>query len=186
MTSSSGTLTDSGGTSGDYQDDERYFWLIQPTNAVDITLNFTSFELEDWYDNLFIYDGDSIDDPLIGSYTDLNSPGTIVSSGNSLLIEFRSDCGTVAPGWVANYTSTQLGLNDLTGTSIEVYPNPAFEHLIITNLPENSQVELFNLAGKLCLRSNDPILNVSHLDHGKYLVKIISTDRIVVKKLIIK
>ncbi|MFT5860666.1 MAG: hypothetical protein ACI865_002780 [Flavobacteriaceae bacterium] len=106
VSAGSGGLYDTGGPSGNYQDDERELWLIQPTSAVTITVNFTAFDLEIGYDNLFIYDGDNPDAPLIGSYTGTSSPGSITSTGGSLLIEFRSDCGTVAPGWEANYTST--------------------------------------------------------------------------------
>ncbi len=114
LTSPSGTLTDSGGSGGDYQDDERLLWLIEPANAQQITLDFQSFDLELDYDYLFIYDGDSLDDPLIGPFTGTSSPGVITSSGGSLLIEFRSDCGTVAPGWVANYSSVQSDVNPPT------------------------------------------------------------------------
>lgn len=109
ISSSSGVLTDSGGAAGDYSDDERNLWLIEPSNAANITLSFSSFALELNYDYLFIYDGDSVDAPLIGVYTGTNSPGTVSSSGPSMLVEFRSDCSTVNAGWIANYTST---LND--------------------------------------------------------------------------
>lgn len=105
LTGASGNLYDSGGQSGDYQDDERLLWLIQPPNTASITLDFTVFSVESGYDNLFIYDGDSIDAPLVGQYTGSNSPGTVVSSGGSLLLEFRSDCSTVSNGWEASYTS---------------------------------------------------------------------------------
>lgn len=111
ITSGAGTLTDSGGNSGDYADDERMFWLIQPSNVANITLNFSSFSLELNYDYLFIYDGNSVDATLIGSYTGTNTPGTITSSSSSILLEFRSDCSTTDAGWVANYTSVP---NDIT------------------------------------------------------------------------
>ena len=106
VTSPSGTLYDTGGPTGNYPDDQRQLWLIQPPTALTITLDFTSFSLENNWDYLYIYDGDSLDDPLIGTYTGTNSPGTIISTGNSLMLEFRSDCSTTAPGWVANYTET--------------------------------------------------------------------------------
>lgn len=109
LNNSSGVLTDSGGASGDYSDDERELWLIEPTNAASITLNFNSFALELNYDFLFIYDGDSVNAPLIGVYTGTNSPGIVSSTGPSMLVEFRSDCSTVNAGWEASYTST---LND--------------------------------------------------------------------------
>jgi hypothetical protein len=106
ITASNGTLYDTGGPTGNYPDDQRQLWLIQPPNALNITLNFTYFDLENNWDYLYIYDGDSLDDPLIGVYTGANTPGSVFSTGNSMLLEFRSDCSTTAPGWVANYTET--------------------------------------------------------------------------------
>lgn len=108
ISTTSGTHTDSGGSTGNYTDDERNLWLIQPSNVNNITLNFTNFDLELNYDYLFIYDGDTIGSPLIGQYSGTNSPGIVTSSGGSLLIEFRSDCGTTAPGWEANFTSDPI------------------------------------------------------------------------------
>lgn len=120
ITATTNTLYDTGGSAGDYTDDEREFWLIQPANAQSITIDFTVFNIESGYDNLFIYDGDSIDAPLIGMYTGNNSPGTITSSGGSLLIEFRSDCGTVSNGWEANYTTL---LYDVTAPTTDILTN---------------------------------------------------------------
>lgn len=111
MTAASGTFYDSGGASADYSDDERTVWVFEPSNAQNITLDFTSFSLELDWDFLFIYDGNSIDSPLIGVYTGTNSPGTVVSSGGALTVEFRSDCSTTAAGWGANWTTA---LYDLT------------------------------------------------------------------------
>lgn len=105
INSTTGNFYDSGGSVGNYADDERLLWLIEPTNATSITMTFSQFSLENNYDYLFIYDGNTIDAPLIGTYTSTNSPGTITSSGSSLLFEFRSDCGTVAAGWAASWTS---------------------------------------------------------------------------------
>lgn len=106
ITTASGNFYDSGGSAGSYTDDERLLWLFQPANANSVTLNFSSFNVESGYDRLFIYDGSTVNAPLIGSYTGNNSPGTVSSSSGSLLVEFRSDCGTVATGWAAAFSST--------------------------------------------------------------------------------
>lgn len=105
ITSAAGNLYDSGGPTGDYGNDERLLWLIQPPNTASVTAEFTHFNLENNWDFLFIYDGATTDAPLIGKYTGTNSPGIITSAGGSLLIEFRSDCATVSSGWEINYTS---------------------------------------------------------------------------------
>ncbi len=107
VTNMNGTLYDSGGPTGQYTDDERLFWLIQPPNTDYITLNFNAFDIETNWDYLFIYDGDSINDPLIGQYTG-TSILQITSSGGSLLLEFRSDCATTNDGWEADFNAIPL------------------------------------------------------------------------------
>jgi N-acetyl-anhydromuramyl-L-alanine amidase AmpD len=101
-----GSFYDSGGSTGNYTNDERKFWLIQPTGAQSVTLTFTQFALESNYDFMYIYNGANEFAPLIGRYNTI-SPGTIVSTGGSLFIEFRSDCATPAAGWAATWTTSQ-------------------------------------------------------------------------------
>lgn len=105
-TAGSGNLYDSGGPSENYTDDERILYLIEPTGAGTVSITFNSFDIELDWDYLFIYDGATPSAPLLGKYTGTTSPGTITSTGGSLLLEFRSDCATTSPGWDVSYTST--------------------------------------------------------------------------------
>jgi N-acetyl-anhydromuramyl-L-alanine amidase AmpD len=124
-TATAGNFYDTGGPSGNYSDDERKFWLITKPNITNITLNFTSFNLEQGYDNMFIYDGGSANSPLIGQYSGTVNPGPVTSNNDSLLIEFRSDCATTASGWVATYTT-----NSTAPTSTDVIsPNTTVNSL---------------------------------------------------------
>jgi N-acetyl-anhydromuramyl-L-alanine amidase AmpD len=102
-TTASGTFYDSGGASGNATDLERSIWTISPAGAAKVTLNFTSFNLESKSDYLYLYDGNSINAPLIGKYTGTTSPGTITSSGSSITAEYRSDCSTTSVGWAATW-----------------------------------------------------------------------------------
>ncbi len=104
-TTGSGNFYDSGGSGANYSDDERKVYLFTKAGATNITLNFTAFDVENKYDNLFIYDGGSINSPLIGKYTGTVNPGPVTSNNDSLLVEFRSDCATNAAGWAASYTT---------------------------------------------------------------------------------
>jgi N-acetyl-anhydromuramyl-L-alanine amidase AmpD len=109
VTATSGTFYDSGLAAANYADDERKLWLFQPSGgATSVSMSFTSFSLENNYDYLFIYDGNSVNSALIGKYTSTVSPGTINSTGPNLLIEFRSDCATTANGWAATYTTNAV------------------------------------------------------------------------------
>lgn len=105
VTTATGAFTDSGGSAGNYTNDERYFTLIQPAGASSITMTFSSFNVEANWDYMYIYDGATNAAPLIGTYTGANSPGTVTSTGGSMLIEYRSDCATVSTGWEATWTS---------------------------------------------------------------------------------
>ncbi len=109
VTAASGTLHDSGGAAGNYGNDERLLWLVQPAGATSVSLQFSQFNIEANWDFMLIYDGATTNAPLIGKYTGTTSPGTITSSAGSILIEFRSDCATTAPGWTINYTSSNSG-----------------------------------------------------------------------------
>lgn len=103
-TSTSGSFYDSGGSAGNYSNDERKFWLFTNSGVSNITLSFSTFSVESGYDNLFIYNGGSVNSPLIGQYTGSVNPGPVTSTNDSVLVEFRSDCATTAFGWAANYT----------------------------------------------------------------------------------
>jgi len=105
LTAGSGTIYDSGGAGGNYANDERYITTIAPAGATSVTITFSSFNTEANWDYLFVYDGNSINAPRIGTYTGTNSPGTITGTTGTLTLEFRSDCSTTASGWVANWTS---------------------------------------------------------------------------------
>lgn len=110
ITANSGTFYDSGGSTGNYSDDERDLTLIQPPNASSVTISFSQFDLETNWDYMFIYDGATTAAPLIGKYTGLNNPGTITASSGSVLIEFRSDCATTNPGWACNWNASFGGV----------------------------------------------------------------------------
>ncbi|MBL7904243.1 MAG: S8 family serine peptidase [Bacteroidales bacterium] len=95
---------DSGGPSGNYQNYQNHVLTIYPASAgTAVRLNFTSFFLQNNFDNLYIYNGTSTSDPLLGSFTGQTGPGTITSSHytGALTVRFQSDCCGNNPGWSA-------------------------------------------------------------------------------------
>lgn len=108
FTQCSGNSTDSDATGGNYAPNENYMVTIcsDGTGNV-ITLDFAAgfFDI-DASDQLFIYDGDNVGAPLIGTYNNA-SPAVAVSSTTSntsgcLTLVFVSDGTTEATGWDAN------------------------------------------------------------------------------------
>lgn len=100
----------------DYGNDERRIWVIRGAEGTIIELDFSSFDMEADYDFLWIYDGDNVYAPKIGRWN-TQSPGHVESSGNTMCVEFRSDCGVTAGGWEASWTA-----QDTTPVSPEVIP----------------------------------------------------------------
>lgn len=101
--SNTGVFTDSGGTDGDYGNNERRLFLIHVPHADSIALVFSEFDLEPDYDFMWIYEGNTVFSRLLGRWN-TQSPGRVVAHGENILVEFRSDCGTVASGWLAHWT----------------------------------------------------------------------------------
>jgi len=101
------TIYDGGGPEINYYDNEDYTFTISPDFASSVSLDFQTFSTEAEYDTLFIYDGPTTASPLIGAYSGTVSPGTIVSSGPSLTLHFKSDISTRAEGWMAVWSCIQ-------------------------------------------------------------------------------
>lgn len=123
ITSSTGTIYDSGGADGNYSNDERRAWLIAPENASEVSLTFTSFSTENTWDYLYIYDGSSVNATLIGRYTGTNGPGTVTGTSGKLYLLFKSECATTASGWAANISTVEAAPVDNTPPTTEIVVN---------------------------------------------------------------
>ncbi|MBI4645173.1 MAG: PKD domain-containing protein [Bacteroidia bacterium] len=104
-TDCSGTLYDSGGELN-YQDNTDGTVTIIPSDAASVTLTFISFNYEDGYDFLRIYDGPDVNSPLIGNYTGSSLPGggVITTTSNTVTIEQITDQAVTASGFILNWT----------------------------------------------------------------------------------
>ena len=107
----SGTFYDSGGSSGDYQNNESYTYTICPDiPGGQAQLNFQSFNLESGADIMTIYNGPDATYTPIGTFSASN-PGLVTASlapaspipnpQGCLTIVFSSDGSTAAAGWQA-------------------------------------------------------------------------------------
>lgn len=93
VTTCSGTFYDSGG-SDKYGNNQNYTKTFTPsTSGSKVRMTFSSFAVENNYDNLSIYDGPNTSSTLIGTYTGGNSPGTVTATNTSgqLTFKFTSD-----------------------------------------------------------------------------------------------
>ena len=102
----SGTFYDSGGNGGTYAVNQLYTVTFCPsTPGADMVLNFTSFNLENAFDFLTVYDGNSTAAPTLGTYTGTTSPGLVTASPTNasgcITFVFDSDGSINNAGWAA-------------------------------------------------------------------------------------
>ncbi|XP_072264529.1 CUB and sushi domain-containing protein 1 [Pyxicephalus adspersus] len=78
-------------------------WRIKVNPDFVIALIFKSFNMEPSYDFLHIYEGDSSNSPIIGSFQGSHAPERLESSGDSLFLAFRSDASVGMSGFAIEY-----------------------------------------------------------------------------------
>ncbi|KPI93788.1 Multiple epidermal growth factor-like domains protein 8 [Papilio xuthus] len=103
FTEPSGVITD-GPTTSNYTQDSHCEWLIKAANKSQyITLSFIRMGTECSYDYVFVYDGDSFDAPLLGSFSGKTEPQNVTASSGYMLILLYSDTNYVLDGFRATY-----------------------------------------------------------------------------------
>ncbi|MBL4655477.1 MAG: T9SS type A sorting domain-containing protein, partial [Bacteroidia bacterium] len=108
FTTSTGIVSDGSGAY-DYNNNADCKWLIQPAGAASIDLSFKTFDTEADADSVFVYDGGTTSDSLLGVFSGTNLPGNLSSSAGTMLIHFKTDNDSTQAGWKAKYTSKYEG-----------------------------------------------------------------------------
>lgn len=107
LTSPSGSFTDGSGPYY-YPMNMNAGWLIDPQSDTDsivnIKLSFDKIETDSNLDEIIIYDGETEDANILGIYAGDTMPAEIYSTGNKLLITFKSG-GGIGRGFKAEYKS---------------------------------------------------------------------------------
>ncbi|MGM0480044.1 MAG: glycosyl hydrolase family 18 protein [Bacteroidota bacterium] len=104
-----GTFYDAGGGPfKDYYNNENYSFTIAPENAVSLDISFSSFDLEQGFDYLYVYDGNDTNAPQIAGspFSGTAIPPNFNTSSGAVTFRFTSDGSTVAGGFEGTYTCT--------------------------------------------------------------------------------
>ena len=107
LTDTSGSLTDgspSGGYYTNYSNCSNCEYLIQPTGATSVYIDFESFSTIEGEDSLYVYDGADATAPLLYALSGDTIPDNFFSSTGSVYFHFVSDNFRTAPGWEVSYT----------------------------------------------------------------------------------
>nr|MCU0392161.1 S8 family serine peptidase [Thermoflexibacter sp.] len=118
-------------------------WLIQPTGASSITLQFTDFFLADDNDRILIYNTSDINAPFIGIYTHEDPPpAQITSNTGTMLVRFITDDEGTDRGWRANYSSNAPSADIIANTNSTCVNSPV--SFSVANLVGNIKEYLWN------------------------------------------
>jgi hypothetical protein len=111
LTALSGIITDGSGPLQNYLNNANAGWLIEQEdelqNVTTITLTFLEMNIASG-DFIKIYDGNSTDAPLMGSFNSTNYPESIESTGEAILIMFESDANNTDQGFKIKYQVNEV------------------------------------------------------------------------------
>ncbi|WP_179354626.1 PKD domain-containing protein, partial [Winogradskyella vidalii] len=188
-----GVFYDSGGEFGPYGNGENLVTTICSDVEGDfIQLEFTEFITQGGLnaDVMNIYDGDDLTAPLIGSYDQNNSPGTVAASASNasgcLTIEFISSDSGYIDGWAANiecFTPCQTITASIDSTTpsavsgtIEVDPGDLilFEGSAIFSEYDTGAVYTWDFGNGETLDGS--FVNYAYPNPGTYTVTLTVTD----------
>ena len=80
-----------------------------------------------------------------------------------------------------------IGIHNLSAEQhLNVYPNPTNGHITIAGMPEGSRIELYDATGRLVKASMSQHVNLSPYPTGVYILRCISSDGVVKRRVIKK
>lgn len=102
--------------------------------------------------------------------------------------ELSDACGNSVIASATFTAESTLGVSETEDTSIVMYPNPSQKEITFSGLKANSRIAIFSISGQKVFSSAvvDGSAVQLDLDSGFYMVNIISDDKQIFKKLIIK
>ena len=119
LTTCNAQFFDSGGSSGNYGDNETRIYTFCPSTPGEaVRVTFSMLNIEENYDFFYIYNGNSTAAPLLGSLSGNYLPFFVVGDNATGCITFRftSDVSVVSAGWAATVTCSRV-VNMPTGTN---------------------------------------------------------------------
>lgn len=131
------TLYDSGGPWYGYKQNELYTETVKSEYEGPLNLAFTSLSLESGYDSLWVYDGDSVNDPLLAAISgtevrynsEINGANALLSlstTSNVFTIRFKSDSLNSRAGYELIWGCPVASVEKIEyrNEPFSIFPNP--------------------------------------------------------------
>ena len=187
-----GLFLPSGGDCGHYGGNENYKLTIRPENSNQyINVTFLKFKTQPNADVLSIYDGASINCPLVGSFSGSELPDSITATNplGALTFTFNSDMYNNFFGWVATLACIggESVDEDFYGQAL-VYPNPC-KNSFTVETEKTFSYKLYNSLGQAMLSGScqgKTEIDTQSLHQGIYFLILNSESGNQVEKLVIE
>lgn len=180
----------------DYHNGTQCIWMINPPDASECTLYFTSFNTEDSNDLVQVYD---LDTQLeLASFSGNINPPPVTSPSGKIFLTFSTNGSVTAPGWDAYYETDLVGIPE-PGIiqDLQVYPNPVSGQVALSWTSETNRlirISVCNMNGQELLQrshssvvsQNEAILDLSAFPEGIYLLNIDTGQDVMHRKLIVQ
>lgn len=188
------TITDTGGDTGNYSNNESWTKTFYPNDQSNqkLKITFTEFNLSAG-DYIVVRNGLSTGTPFQGTITGSTIPPSFESTHatGAITITFKSGSGLTAAGFKANFDCLTLGVSDIASQkAVSILPNPVKNQFKIEGKLNIENVTVYDASGKL-IRQYDAdsvsknIYDVSKLKTGTYVITI-KTDKETISKKLIK
>lgn len=196
-----GTVSDGSGTC-DYNNLTNCRWVITPTDAQSITLNFTEFNLasDNVGDYVRVYKNNFTVGNSVATYNYLNPPTTpLTVQAPIVAVRFYTNSTTQATGWSFDYSTitTNTTENIFQNDDAFIYPNPFTNNATISfysEIVQNVIISITDITGKIIVNSEIESINginkiklrdlLFDINAGYYFVNIKLENKEYSKKLI--
>jgi PKD repeat protein len=136
-TDSIGYIFDSGGPNGNYGNNQNCQFLIIPGCNAGITITFSAFNLENSYDFLYVYDGNTPSGKLLLRATGSSIPASVTAFSDTMLLVFYSDPSVTYSGFSASWSTNMLHSKPVSFFNCPTTHPPLNSALSFTDLSSN-------------------------------------------------
>jgi hypothetical protein len=165
-------------------------WLYESTNIIEYRYGPNSIT-----NASIFYDGDTGAVVGLGG-SDINenisNAHFLVSTASnptlSTSVNIIPITGTPPANTIYRFTPTTLNNSEISSSLMTLYPNPFNDYIVIEGLKSNFSFDIYNVSGKL-IQSNQEATSGTQIDtksfqSGIYILKIVSENETIVKKII--
>jgi hypothetical protein len=185
----SGIIEDGSGTKN-YVENTECYWVIDVPNAEFIILDFMEVDLEEFYDNVKVYDMNN-SNQYIERVTGHKPCQPFTVNSNRVLLKFTTDNRDNYSGWLMAYHASVEGIDDEYFSTILITPNPFSDFISIKsdiNI-QNLSYSVFDIYGKVMIsgsfqNSNQTYINLKKLNKGIYFIRVSDGENFVTRKII--